>query len=162
MKVFTEVAEVQTTKKIETKKYMSFDGKLFGDEKECKDYESALTKVNIIALTTSCDCKIVNEFELYNEYAGCEDYCYLVVKVTKETKTPLEMVYNSFHCNDENARLEFKKNLKESEKLVIGVGCLGCFYKDDTISVLDDFTFYGTVESFKKELSKGFSLLDLD
>ena len=159
MKVFTEVAEVQKTEKIETKKYMSFDGKLFGDEKECKDYESALAKVNIIALTTSSDCKIVNEFDLYNEYAGSEEYYYLVAKVTESTKAPLEMVYKSFN-SDESAQLRFKKTLEENEKLVFDLGYLPYFFRDDTISDFEIFCYHGTVEEFKEEHLKGFDLLD--
>jgi hypothetical protein len=160
MKVFTEVAEVQTTKKIETKKYMSYDGKLFSDEKKCKDYESALTKMNIIALTTSSDCRIVNEFDMYNGYAGSEDYYYLVAKVTKDTKAPLETIYNAFHCNDEVLQLEFKKTLEEGVNLIFGLGY--CDNLDETVSEFECFCYYDTVEKFKKELTEGFSLLDLD
>jgi hypothetical protein len=161
MKVFTEVAEVQTTKKIETKKYMSYDGKLFSDEKKCKDYESALTKANIIALTASSDCRIVNEFDMYNGYAGSEEYYYFVAKVTEDTKTPLEIVHKAFN-SDENAQLRFKDYLKEGEKLVLGLGYLNCFLKDETVSEFECFCSYGTVEEFKKRLAEGFSLLDLD
>jgi hypothetical protein len=162
MKVFTEV--VETSKKTDVERYKSYDGKLFSDKKMCADYESALTKVNIIALTTSSNCKVINEYDLYNGYAGCEDYCYLVATVTESIKTPLKMVFRAFHHRSEVGDLEqldFEKNLKEGSKLVFGVGCLGC-YTDDTIDDFEDFHSYGTVEEFKKEFLKGFSLLDLD
>ena len=164
MKVFTEVKETQTTNKIETKKYMSYDGKLFPNEGTCRDYESALTKVNIIALTTSSSCKIVNEYDLYNGYAGCEDYCYLVAKVTNSTKTPLKMVFRAFHNGSdvgEIEQLDFEKILKEGSKLVFGIGCSNACYVE-VIDEFDDFHSYGTVEEFKKEFLKGFDLLDLD
>lgn len=157
MKVFTEVAETQVTKKIETKKYMSFDGKLFSNEKSCRDYESALTKANTVALVKSSDCKIVCEFDIYNCCAGSEEYYYLVAKVTENTKAPLETIYKAFHCNDEVSQLEFKKTLEEGEKLIFG---LGYCYELEEIDNFEDFYFYGTVEDFKKKLTEGFSLLD--
>jgi hypothetical protein len=159
MKVFTEVKETQITNKTETKKYMSYDGKLFSNEKSCRDYESALTKANTVALVKSSDCKIVCEFDIYNSYAGSEEYYYLVAKVTKDTKVPLETIYNAFHCNDEVSQLEFKKTLEEGVNLVFGLGCCDDL---DEIDDFEDFYDYGTVEDFKKKLSEGFSLLDLD
>lgn len=157
MKVFTEVKETQITNKTETKKYMSYDGKLFSNEKSCRNYESALTKANTVALVKSSDCKIVCEFDIYNGCAGSEEYYYLVAKVTEDTKAPLETIYNAFHCNDEVAQLEFKKALEEGVNLVFGLGYCADF---DEIDNFEDFYFYGTVEDFKKKLTEGFSLLD--
>jgi hypothetical protein len=72
------------------------------------------------------------------------------------------MVFRAFHHRNEVGDLEqldFEKTLKEGSTLVFGVGCLGYI---DTIDEFTDFYSYGTVEDFKKNLTKGFSLLDLD
>jgi hypothetical protein len=163
MKVFTEV--VETSKKTDVERYKSYDGKLFySDKKACEAYESALTKVNTIALTTSNDCRIVDENSLYNGYAGCEDYCYLVAKVTEHTKTPLKLLFRASHHRHnegEFEQLEFEKKLKEGAKLVFSVGCLN-FYDGEVIDEFEEFRLLGTVEEYKKTLTKGFSLLDLD
>jgi len=158
MKVFTEVKEVP--KKVEVEKYRSYDGKLFSDKKMCADYESALTKVNTVALVKSSDCKIVCEFDIYNGCAGSEEYYYLVAKVTEDTKAHLETIYKAFHCNDEVSQLEFKKALEEGGKLVFGLGYFDYCADFDKIDEFEYFDFYGTVGDFKKKLSEGFDLLD--
>lgn len=160
MKVFTEVKETQITNKTETEKYMSYDGKLFSNEKSCRNYESALTKANTVSLVKSNDCKIVCEFDIYNGYAGSEEYYYLVAKVTEDTKAPLETIYNAFNYNDEVLQLKFKKALEEGVKLVFGLGYLDYCADFNEIDNFEDFCFYGTVEDFKKKLSEGFDLLN--
>ena len=66
------------------KKYVAFNGKEFIDEDNCKTYENAC---RIVAQKNVADCsKIISEYDLYNSMAGSEEYCYLIIKLTKENK----------------------------------------------------------------------------
>ena len=79
------------TKVINTAKkfYIAADGKAFEFEDECKEYEKALRKTtNEVVLPMF---KRVSEYDIFNGYAGCEDYDYGLIKITEDNLAPLQM-----------------------------------------------------------------------
>lgn len=124
-----------TTKSKEV--YTSFDGLRFEDADSCKKYEDAVKAVSCQKIIAQG--KKISEFDLYNQYAGCEEYDYLILDVNKQNRDLLETLYKLY--NVEVSEVNPIPIL--GEKYIFGLGYVG--YKDLTF---EDFTPLGRAENY--------------
>lgn len=137
------------------KKYVAFNGKEFINEDNCRTYENAC---RIVAQKNVMDCsKVISEYDLYNSMAGSEEYCYLIVKLTKENKDDIIKLGKIY--KDDLPILEIGKTY------VFGLGYLYTFNANEesiTIEHFEQFYSYGTKEDFIATITENFNMLDLD
>jgi hypothetical protein len=83
--------------------------------------------------------KKISEFDLYNQYAGCEEYDYLILEVNKQNMDLLETLYKLYNVEvSEASPLPIL-----GEKYIFGLGYVGCH--DLTF---EDFTPLGRAENY--------------
>lgn len=119
--------------------YIAADGMTFDSEDACKEYEKALRKAtNEVVLPMF---KRVSEFDIFNGYAGCEDYDYGVIKVTEDNLAPLQM----FMELNGGVNRVYDNKKHELTMDYIGKTCLFSMGYGDTIDGAD---FYGSVNEW--------------
>jgi hypothetical protein len=124
-----------TTKSKEV--YTSFDGLRFEDADTCKSYEESVKVVTCQQIITQG--KKISEFDLYNQYVGCEEYDYLILEVNKQNINLLETLYKLYNVEVSEAN----PIPILGEKYIFGLGYVGC--KDLTF---EDFTPLGRAENY--------------
>jgi hypothetical protein len=130
-----------TTKSKEV--YTSFDGLRFEDADSCKKYEDSVKAVSCQKILAQG--KKISEFDLYNQYAGCEEYDYLILNVNKQNMDLLETLYKLYNVEvSEASPLPIL-----GEKYVFGLGF--CSYED---LIFEDFVPYGKAEDFYNDLTE--------
>ena len=128
--------ETKTTAK-SREVYISFDGLRFEDADSCKSYEESVKVVSCQKIITQG--KKISEFDLYNQYAGCEEYDYLILNVNKQNMDLLETLYKLYNVDvSEENPLPIL-----GEKYIFGLGYVS--YKDLTF---EDFTPLGRAENY--------------
>ena len=130
-----------TTKSKEV--YTSFDGLRFEDADNCKKYEDAVKAVSCQQIIAQG--KKISEFDLYNQYAGCEEYDYLILDVNKQNRDLLETLYKLYNVevSEENPIPIL------GEKYIFGLGYVG--YQDLTF---EDFTPLGRAENYYEAITE--------
>lgn len=128
--------DVKTTTKSK-EIYISFDGLKFEDAGSCKSYEESVKAVTCQKIIAQG--KKISEFDLYNQYAGCEEYDYLILNVNKQNMDLLETLYKLYNVevSEENPLPIL------GEKYIFGLGYVG--YRDLTF---EDFTPLGRAENY--------------
>lgn len=128
--------------------FTSVDGIEFDSDEECIKHEQALRRVYNNRVIPKF--KIVTENDFFSNWAGCDDYDYGVIKVTKDNYNDIRMWADANGCF-ERIRLTLDKNeaVKEQKftKDYIGqtvVFGLGYMYADG----YDNISFYGSTDEF--------------
>ena len=85
----TETRNVEKVINTNQRFYIAVDGKEFDSEDACKDYEKALKIVTNKAVLPMF--KRVTEYDIFNGWAGCENFDYGLVKVTKSNLAQLQL-----------------------------------------------------------------------
>ena len=85
----TETRNVEKVINTRQQFYIAVDGKEFDSEDGCREYEEALKVVTNKAVLPMF--KRVTEYNLFNGWAGCEDYEFGLVKVTEDNLAQLQL-----------------------------------------------------------------------
>ena len=139
-----KIIEKETNTTIKAKDtYIAFDGLRFEDADSCKQYEKAVKIVacqKIIALGSK-----ISEYDLYNEYVGCEEYNYLILDVNKSNMELLETLYKLYNIEVTEAN-PFPIL---GEKYIFGLGYVS--YQD---LMFEDFAPLGRAENYYNTLTE--------
>ena len=128
------------TKEVE---YKSLDGYTFDSEEKCNEYEKALKKV--ISTEVIPMFKQVSEWNVFNQWAGSEEFNYGIIKVTEDNFDKLRLFadlngcYEGVKYND----TEHKFTRDYIDKVV--VFGLGYVYEGDDV---DNLSFYGSTNEW--------------
>ena len=113
---------INTTEKF----YIAVDGKTFEFEDDCIAYEKALkiaTNKTVLPMF-----KRVSEYDMFDGWAGCEDYDYGLIKVTEDNLAQLQMFMEL--NNGRDVKYDGKKH--ELTMDYIGKTCLFSIGYDDS------------------------------
>lgn len=134
-----ETRDVTKVIKTTEKFYIAADGKAFEFKDECEEYEKALrVATNEVVLPMF---KRISEYDIFDGYAGSEDYEYGLIKVTVDNLAPLQMF---MEVNGGVGRVYDGKN-HELTMDYIGKTCLFSIGYDGSIDGAD---FFGNVNEW--------------
>ena len=123
-------------------KFKSIDGQIFNNERDCKAYEHSLASVmwkRIISMG-----KQLSEYDFGMPF-GCDDYCFRLIKVTKDNISDLNILIDLKSCYCSNRKVEEKD-----------IGKVGVFYTNECDD--ETFGFYGTTEELLEKVAFNITL----
>ena len=135
--------------KVDRDVYISANGREFESEDDCKSYEKALKEVvNTEVLPMF---KRVTELNLFNDYAGSEEYDYGIIKVTSDNYDKLKLFIDLNHCY--NMKYD---DIKFTEDYIDKTVLFGLGYGIDTQNNnLDYLTFCGSTNEWYMYMING-------
>lgn len=144
----TEIKTFETAVKQNVTVYKSLDGYTFDTEEKCKEYEKALKKV--VSTEVIPMFKQVSEWEVFNQWAGSEEFNYGIIRVTEDNFDKLRLFADLNECCEGvtyNGTVH--KFTRDYIDKVVLFG-LGYVYEGDGV---DDLSFYGSTNEWYRHMA---------
>jgi threonyl-tRNA synthetase len=126
--------------------YYSVDNKRFGTEDACKEYEKALKKV--INTEVIPMFKQVSEWNVFNQWAGSEEFDYGIIKITEENFDKLRLFADLNNCYE-----GVKYNGVEHKFTRDYIGKVVLFSLGYVVDDVDNLAFYGTTNEWYRHMA---------
>lgn len=143
--------EVKTIERVVNQtvvEYKSLDGYTFDSEEKCNEYEKALKKV--ISTEVIPMFKQVSEWDVFNQWAGSEEFNYGIIKVTEDNFDKLRLFADLNGCYEGVTYNETAHKFTRDyiDKVVV----FGLGYVDEGDGV-DNLSFYGSTNEWYRHMA---------
>lgn len=148
MTTVRETTETVVKQNVEV--YYSVDNKRFVSEDNCREYEKALKKVvntEVIPMF-----KQVSEWDVFNQWAGSEEFNYGIIKVTEDNFDKLRLFADLNGCYEEIKYNDTEHKFTRDYIGKVALFGLGYVYEGEGDGV-GNLSFYGSTNEWYRHMA---------